>query len=72
MPYPRLPGQPGGGPSPWPQPATDPHGLPFPPNLAAGWYVDPTARHFLRYWDGRQWTDQVATGGRESTDPVGS
>lgn len=52
-------------------PPGDPHGLPLPPNLAPGWYVDPTERHFLRYWDGQQWTDQVASGGHESTDPIG-
>lgn len=55
--------------APWP-PTTDPSGLPLPPNLGEGWYVDPTERFFLRYWDGRRWTDRVASGGKESTDPV--
>ena len=26
----------------------------------ADWYPDPRREHALRYWDGRQWTDQVA------------
>jgi len=55
---------------PWPSPNLDPNGLPAPRNLSAGWYVDPTERHFLRYWDGARWTDKVASGGRESIDPV--
>jgi len=50
-------------------PAVDRSGLPLPPNLSPGWYVDPTERFFLRYWDGRQWTERVASGGVESTDP---
>jgi Protein of unknown function (DUF2510) len=25
---------------------------------SAGWYPDPTERHDLRYYDGKQWTDQ--------------
>jgi len=25
---------------------------------AAGWYPDPTERHDLRFFDGKQWTDQ--------------
>jgi len=44
--------------------------LPPPPNLAPGWYVDPTDRFFLRYWDGSRWTERVASGGRESVDPL--
>lgn len=74
-----------GGPNPppdlgglaWAQPAgatptatpVDPSGLPLPPHPREGWYVDPTERFFLRYWDGRRWTDRVASGGHESTDP---
>lgn len=50
--------------------ATDPAGLPLPPNLAEGWYVDPTERYFLRFWDGVRWTDRVASGGQQGTDPV--
>ena len=36
----------------------------------ADWYPDPAGRHEHRYWDGRQWTDQVADHGRQSTDPI--
>ena len=35
----------------------------------ARWYPDPTGRHQLRYWDGSQWTEHVATAGVPSTDP---
>lgn len=74
---PPHPGGPGWSPVPGPDGSpgaaswpADPSGLPPPPNPAEGWYVDPTERFFLRYWDGQRWTDRVASGGRESTDPV--
>jgi|GEM_PF-2413539 len=35
----------------------------------AQWYADPTGRHQHRYWDGTQWTDQVADNQVTSTDP---
>jgi hypothetical protein len=35
-----------------------------------GWHPDPLGRFDHRYFDGRQWTDQVSTGGVVSTDPV--
>lgn len=35
-----------------------------------GWYTDPTKRHALRYWDGRQWSDDVADAGKIATDPI--
>jgi hypothetical protein len=35
----------------------------------AGWAADPFARHQWRYWDGTRWTDQVADGSTQSTDP---
>ena len=38
---------------------------------AAGWYPDPTGRHEVRFWDGLQWTDRVATQGLEAIEPVG-
>ncbi len=38
---------------------------------AAAWHPDPTGRHELRYWDGTQWTEHVASHGRQSTDPPG-
>jgi hypothetical protein len=76
-PPPGAPGTPLGAPpvgpdGSWPEGSTaptDPSGLPLPPHLDAGWYVDPTDRFFLRYWDGQRWTDRVASGGVESTDP---
>ena len=38
-----------------------------PPN----WHPDPTSRHELRYWDGTQWTEHVASAGVGAIDPVG-
>jgi uncharacterized protein YxjI len=35
----------------------------------ANWYPDPLGRHEHRYWDGTQWTEHVASHGRQSTDP---
>lgn len=36
----------------------------------AGWHPDPTGRHQHRYWDGRSWTEHVASNGATSTDPM--
>jgi hypothetical protein len=33
------------------------------------WYPDPFGRHELRYWDGGQWTQHVASRGRQEIDP---
>jgi hypothetical protein len=30
------------------------------PNTPAGWHLDPTGQPTMRWWDGRQWTDQLA------------
>ena len=35
-----------------------------------GWHPDPTARHDYRYWDGWEWTDDVADGGITGYDPL--
>jgi hypothetical protein len=35
----------------------------------ASWYADPTGRHQYRYWNGTEWTDQVADNQVTSTDP---
>src|SRR3954469_6685075 len=35
----------------------------------ADWYPDPFGRLELRYWDGQQWTQHVAAGGRQAIDP---
>jgi len=37
---------------------------------APGWAADPYGRHQWRYWDGRRWTEQVADGSTQSTDPA--
>ena len=42
-------------------------GQPAPP---AGWFPDPLGRHEQRYWDGQQWTEHVASHGRQGVDPV--
>ena len=50
-------------------------GMPTEPgaaNPAPDWYPDPMGRHEYRYWDGASWTDNVASHGRQSTDPVDS
>ena len=36
----------------------------------AAWYPDPMGRHEVRYYDGTQWTEHVASHGRQSVDPV--
>lgn len=36
----------------------------------ADWYPDPSGKHEHRYWDGTQWTDNVASHGRQSVDPL--
>ncbi len=35
-----------------------------------GWAADPFGRHQWRYWDGTRWTEQVADGSTQSTDPA--
>jgi len=37
---------------------------------APNWYPDPMGRHEYRWFDGTQWTDQVSSHGKQSTDPV--
>jgi hypothetical protein len=39
------------------------------PSGPAGWLADPTGRHQHRYWDGTNWTDDVADRGATSVDP---
>lgn len=38
----------------------------------ADWYPDPSGKHEHRYWDGNQWTANVASHGRQSSDPLTS
>ncbi len=35
----------------------------------AGWYRDPSGRFELRYWDGRGWSEHVASWGQQYIDP---
>ena len=52
-------------------PATGPApALPSAPLPPAQWYADPTGRHAHRYWDGTQWTPNVADDGRTAVDPI--
>lgn len=40
-------------------------------DAVAGWHPDPFHRHAQRYWDGAQWTSDVADGnGVQTTDPA--
>jgi len=36
----------------------------------SGWYPDPTGRFEYRYFNGRDWTTDVSTGGRRFIDPL--
>jgi hypothetical protein len=47
-----------------------PSAPPTAPPVAPGWAADPYGRHQWRYWDGSRWTDQVADGSTQSTDPA--
>ena len=38
----------------------------------SSWEPDPTGRHQYRWFDGEQWTDQVADDGVQSVDPITS
>jgi uncharacterized protein YxjI len=38
-------------------------------SMPPDWYPDPSGRHEHRYWDGSQWTDHVASHGRQGSDP---
>ncbi len=40
------------------------------PQVPADWYPDPSGMHQFRYWDGAQWTPQVADNGQQSIDPI--
>lgn len=39
------------------------------PSVPPGWYADPSGRFEQRYWDGGTWTEHVARGGAQYTDP---
>jgi Protein of unknown function (DUF2510) len=58
-------------PTPAPAPAPPPPvASPAAAPGAPGWAADPYGRHQWRYWDGNRWTDQVADGSTQSTDPA--
>lgn len=38
----------------------------------AGWHADPYGRHEQRYFDGDAWSEHVADGGQQGSDPVGA
>ena len=38
--------------------------------MTAEWRPDPEGRYEYRWWDGQQWTDQVAQGGQVGTSPM--
>jgi Protein of unknown function (DUF2510) len=59
------------------RPAPAPAAAPPPPVAAPtagpgapGWAADPYGRHQWRYWDGNRWTEQVADGSTQGTDPA--
>lgn len=66
--YPRLANQPLGG------EFEEGHSVPRLPDLSAsvksppGWHPDPGGRFHYRWWDGAQWTSQVATDGHHLID----
>ena len=39
------------------------------PSVPANWYKDPSGRFEMRYWNGTEWTEHVATAGKQSIDP---
>ena len=39
-------------------------------NTEPNWYPDPMGRHEFRYWDGTDWTEHVASHGRQAVDPM--
>jgi len=58
------------GAAPTAAPAAAPSAPPTAPPVAPGWAADPYGRHQWRYWDGSRWTDQVADGSTQTTDPA--
>lgn len=41
-----------------------------PVGAPGGWHPDPSGRHQQRYYDGTAWTEHVADGGVQGTDPI--
>ena len=46
-----------------------PAGAGAPAQHPPGWYPDPFGRHETRWWDGHQWSEHVASHGRQAVDP---
>ncbi|HET6953195.1 MAG TPA: phospholipid scramblase-related protein [Acidimicrobiales bacterium] len=46
-----------------------PAGAGAPAPQPPGWFPDPFGRHETRWWDGAQWTEHVASHGRQAVDP---
>lgn len=40
--------------------------------VPAGWFPDPYGRYEQRWWNGADWTANVATGGAQAIDPMGN
>ena len=53
-----------------PAPRREPTADPSQPMPAEGWYVDPTSRFELRYWNGSTWTQYVVRAGQTLSDPI--
>lgn len=51
------------------EPASEPATVQQVNTTPAGWYPDPSGRFELRYWNGTAWTEHVARGGQQYTDP---
>jgi len=49
--------------------ASYPAGAGAPAQHPPGWYPDPFGRHETRWWDGSQWSEHVASHGRQAVDP---
>jgi hypothetical protein len=41
-------------------------------SVPSGWKADPTGRHQFRFWDGSQWTENVADDGNQTLDSLDS
>jgi len=52
-----------------PTAAGTPAGSSATPAVPAAWYKDPSGRYEMRYWNGTAWTEHVARGGQQFTDP---
>lgn len=42
----------------------------FQRSVPAGWHPDPSGRHQVRWWDGKQWTQYASDSGPTLFDPL--